>query len=228
VKQFRWALDEPQLLRDRIAGIIRKAIISGELIPGEKLSEPELSQKLGISRTPLREAIRILEQEGFLVVIPRRGAFVTEVSSKDVEDIYVIKSTLEGLAARLAAPHMEEKDLRKMEEINRKLQSFSDPGLSLEFFRIHSEFHFVFLKASGNERLFQINKNLMDHFQRFGIISFSLPGRYREATSQHEEIIDAFRRQDAASAERLVFENVKTGGDALVAAVRRREVGGNG
>jgi DNA-binding GntR family transcriptional regulator len=228
VTPFRWQIDEPELLRDRIAGIIRKAIISGELAPGEKLSEPELSQKLGISRTPLREAIRMLEQEGFLVVIPRRGAFVTEVSSKDVADIYVIKCTLEGLAARLATPHMEEKDLRRMEEINRKLQAFSDPGQSLEFFKVHSEFHYVFLKASGNERLFQINKNLMDHFQRFGIISFSLPGRYREATAQHEAIIDAFRRHDAAAAERLVFENVKTGGDSLLASIKKREAGRNG
>src|SRR5512142_244050 len=108
-------------LRERILETIRDAIISGALKPGEKVAEPELAERYGISRTPIREAFRQLESEGYLTVIPRRGAVVSEFSQKDVEDFYAIKSILEGYAARQACIKLTDRELDKLQANNNKL-----------------------------------------------------------------------------------------------------------
>lgn len=107
------SLEKHQTLRERILETIRDAILKGSLKPGEKVAEPELAERFGISRTPIREAFRQLESEGYLTVIPRKGAVVAALSEKDVDEFYAIKSILEGYAAELAATRLSEKDIEK-------------------------------------------------------------------------------------------------------------------
>jgi DNA-binding GntR family transcriptional regulator len=216
MSDFKIKIEEPKLLSEDIAESIKAAIIKGKFKPGEKISEGELAESMGISRTPLREAFRKLENEGFIEIIPRKGAVVTEIDAQEVYDLYEIKSTLEGLAARLAAVNMQDKDLEKLEKVNEELKVLIDQNDLEAFYKAHTRFHEGFVKLSGNRRLNQIISNLNDHFKRFGIVSLTLPGQYENAIKQHEEIIQAFRKGNEKLVEERVKNNVMTGGKVLI------------
>ncbi|MDF1535427.1 MAG: GntR family transcriptional regulator [bacterium] len=216
MSDFKIRIEEPKLLSEDIAESIKTAIIKGKFKPGEKISEGELAESMGISRTPLREAFRKLENEGFIRIIPRKGAVVTPIDADETYHLYEIKSTLEGLAARLAVVNMQEKDLDKLVRINGELRELIDKNDLEAFYKAHTRFHEVFVKLSGNQRLIQIIYNLNDHFKRFGIVSLTLPGQYDNAIRQHEEIIEAFRQGDDKLVEERVKSNVMTGGQVLI------------
>ncbi len=216
MSDFKIKIEEPKLLSEDIAESIKTAIIKGKFKPGEKISEGELAESMGISRTPLREAFRKLENEGFIDIIPRKGAVVTEIDADETYDLYEIKSTLEGLAARLACVNMQDKDLDKLGKINKELRELIDKNDLEAFYKAHTRFHEGFVKLSGNRRLIQIISNLNDHFKRFGIVSLTLPGQYENAIRQHEEIIEAFRKGDEKLVEERVKDNVMTGGKVLI------------
>ena len=195
---------------------IRDAIISGSLKAGSRVSEPELAERHGISRTPIREAFRQLESEGYLAVIPRRGAIVRELSPRDVEEFYAIKSILEGYAARRACEKFSSKDLDRLQAINDKLAELAGQNDINQFFKIHSDFHDLFIKAADNEKLRTLITGLVTKFQRLRLTSLSLPGRMMISVQEHDKIIDAFRRRDANAAEDLVRKNAEYGGQVLM------------
>ncbi len=203
-------------LREKILENIRDAIISGSLKAGSRVSEPELAERYGISRTPIREAFRQLESEGYLTVIPRRGAVVSEFSEKDVEEFYAIKSILEGYAARRACEKLTDKELGRLQAINDRLSELAEHNDIKTFFKIHSDFHDTFIKAADNEKLRDLINSLVTRFQRLRLMSLSLPGRMRISVQEHEKIIDAFSRKDAETAESLVRKNAEFGGKVLM------------
>ncbi|MEI7816608.1 MAG: GntR family transcriptional regulator [Desulfuromonadales bacterium] len=203
-------------LREKILENIRDAIVSGSLKGGSRVSEPELAERYGISRTPIREAFRQLESEGYLTVIPRRGAVVSEFSPKDVEEFYAIKSIMEGYAARRACENLSEKDLDRLQGINNKLAELAKIGNINLFFKIHSDFHELFIKAADNEKLRELIAGLVTKFQRLRFTSLSLPGRMVVSVQEHEKIIAAFRKKDADLAETLVRKNAEYGGQVLM------------
>ena len=203
-------------LREKILEAIRDAIMTGALKPGEKVAEPDLAERFGISRTPIREAFRQLESEGYLTVIPRKGAVVTSFSPRDVEEFYAIKSILEGYAARRACEKLSGKDLDKLSAINDKLRHLADDGDIKHFFRIHADFHDLFLKAADNDKLNELVSNLVRKFQRLRFASLSLPGRMQVSVQEHDKIIEAFRARNADLAESLVRKNAEYGGRVLM------------
>ncbi len=203
-------------LREKILENIRDAIISGSLKAGSRVSEPELAERYGISRTPIREAFRQLESEGYLTVIPRRGAVVSEFSEKDVEEFYAIKSILEGYAARRACEKLTDKELGRLQAINDRLSELAEHNDIKTFFKIHSDFHDTFIKAADNEKLRDLINSLVTRFQRLRLTSLSMPGRMRISVQEHEKIIEAFRNRDAESAETLVRKNAEYGGRVLM------------
>ena len=203
-------------LRERILETIRDAIIKGALKPGEKVAEPELAERFGISRTPIREAFRQLESEGYLTVIPRKGAVVTAFSQKDVEEFYAIKSILEGYAAKRACENLSPKEIEKLEAINAKLSQLSEGADVKQFFRVHNDFHDLFVKAANNEKLYEMITNLVSKFQRLRLASLNVPGRMKTSVEEHEKIIDAFRKKNPSGAEKLVRKNAEYGGRVLM------------
>ena len=213
---MRKPMEKHLTLREKILENIRDAIISGSLKAGSRVSEPELAERYGISRTPIREAFRQLESEGYLTVIPRRGAVVSEFSQKDVEEFYAIKSILEGYAARCACEKLTLKDLDKLQAINDRLADLANHNDVKTFFKIHNDFHDLFIKASDNEKLRELITSVVNRFQRLRLMSLSLPERMKISVQEHEKIIDAFRRRDAATAEALVRLNAEYGGRVLV------------
>ena len=216
-------IEHHQTLREKILETIRESILKGQLKPGEKVAEPELAERFGISRTPIREAFRQLESEGYLTVIPRKGAVVTALSERAVEEFYAIKSILEGYAAQMAAENMTEKDIRKLEEINLRLQELAEEGDVKTFFKVHNEFHEVFIRAAGNEKLLELINQLMLKFNRFRLASLSLPGRMEISVKEHEKIIKAFNRKDGAQADGLVRKTASFGGQVLIQSMAQTE-----
>lgn len=209
-------IERHQTLREKILETIREAILKGDLKPGEKVAEPELAERFGISRTPIREAFRQLESEGYLTVIPRKGAVVTALSERDVQEFYAIKSILEGYAAELAAKNLSDKDLTKLEAINDKLKEISEEGDVKAFYRVHNEFHETFLKAADNSKLYELIQQLGMKFSRLRMASLSVNGRMAISVSEHDKLLDAFKRHDGKSAERLVKKTATIGGTVLL------------
>jgi DNA-binding GntR family transcriptional regulator len=212
----RKPIERHQTLREKILESIRDAILKGSLKPGERVSEPELAERFGISRTPIREAFRQLESEGYLVVIPRKGAVVASLSERDVEEFYSIKSILEGYAARMAAERMAPRDIERLVAINEKLEQIAAAGDIKAFFRVHNEFHELFIRASGNDKLGELINQLVLKFNRLRLASLAQPGRMDISVQEHRKIIEAFRNHDGELADNLVRHNATIGAMVLI------------
>lgn len=210
------ATEKHLTLREKILENIRDAIISGSMVPGSRVSEPELAERYGISRTPIREAFRQLESEGYLTVIPRKGAVVSSFAQKDVEEFYAIKSILEGYAARRACRNLTEREIDRLESINERLAEMAQQDDVRHFFRVHNDFHDLFIKAADNEKLRDMINGLVTRFQRLRLMSLSLPGRMSQSVQEHRKIIAAFRARDCETAEGLVRNNAEYGGKVLL------------
>ena len=212
----RKIIEKHQTLREKILETIRDAILKGSLKPGEKVAEPELAERFGISRTPIREAFRQLESEGYLTVIPRKGAVVAALSEKDVDEFYAIKSILEGYAAELAATRLSQKEIEKLQAINEKLRNLAAEGDVKNFYRAHNEFHDLFIKAADNQKLAELIQQLGMKFLRLRMASLSAPGRMNISVAEHERLIEAFKMQDGHLAESLVKKTAAIGGRVLL------------
>jgi DNA-binding GntR family transcriptional regulator len=215
LKKLNIRIDNHMTLRERIVETIRNAIVNGQLAPGARIAEPELADKFGISRTPIREAFRQLESEGFITVVPRKGAIVASLSHRDIADFYDLKMVLEGYAARCAVKTLKESDLTKMETVNRQIEAASEKKDLRRLLDLHNEFHDIFLRSCGNEKLHAIVQNLVMQFRRFRLI-LAMPGRIEGSIRQHWEIIDAFRKRDPELAEELVRKNALYGKKLLL------------
>ncbi len=205
----RRTIDKAQTLRERIVNILRESIIKGTLKPGERVAESELAEKYGISRTPIREAFRQLETEGFLKVIPRRGAEVASLTEEDVREFYEVKSLLESYAAKVATEKLTEKDIKRLELINQSMERFAKAGDIKSFFKADNEFHDIFIQKCGNDKLCNIIQNLLQQFQRFRIASLVIKGRMEVSVEQHKEIIKACCGRDSSLVEQLVKRNAE-------------------
>lgn len=216
--QFPSKLNKNQTLRESIADALRTSIMQGQLKPGHKISEPALASQFGISRTPVREAFRQLDTEGFLQVTPRRGARVAPLTERDVREFYEIKAELEGYAAKLAANKIADKELDKMEHLNNAMEEAHRNKDFKRVFKLHNEFHEVFIRASDNEQLFHLIRMLVAKFQRFRIL-LTISGKSEGSFGQHREIIRAFRERNPEKAEALVQENARFGKEVIVSEI---------
>jgi DNA-binding GntR family transcriptional regulator len=216
-------IERHQTLREKILETIREAILRGQLKPGEKVAEPELAERFGISRTPIREAFRQLESEGYLTVIPRKGAVVTSLSERDVDEFFAIKSILEGYAAHMAAEKLTPRDIEKLEAINARLEQLAREGDVKTFFRVHNEFHDLFIRAAGNEKLHELITQLVMKFNRPRMASLSLPGRMEISVQEHRKIIAAFKDHDGELADSLVRNTAAIGSKVLIQSIAKEE-----
>jgi DNA-binding GntR family transcriptional regulator len=208
-------IDTRTTLRERIAEGIRNAIVNGTIPTGSRVAEPDLAERFGISRTPVREALRQLESEGFITVVPRKGAIVASLSAKDISDFYDLKMVLEGYAARQATHALTDADIDRMDRVNDEMTATAAAGDWRKAIELHNEFHDIFVAASGNERLAAIDRNLVMQFQRFRLI-LAMHGSIEGSARQHREIVAAFRARDAELAESLVRKNAAYGKKLLL------------
>lgn len=202
-------LDNYKPLREIVFESIRGAIISGNLKPGERLMEVQLAEKLGVSRTPIREAIRKLELEGLVVMIPRKGAYVAGLSIKDITDVLEIRAAMEGLASALAALRITDEEIEALElvavEFHKALEDDDIPGMIQK----DMEFHDKIFKASRNERLIQLTNNLREQVQRFREMYITNYNKSKQLSTEHYEIAEAISKRDIEQAERLAKKHIE-------------------
>ncbi len=218
-----YPLEKPMTLREQIVDFIKDSIVSGRLKPGERVPESEIAENLGISRTPIREAFRQLESEGFITVTPRKGAVVSPITDRDVKEFYEIKSLLEGYAARTACDKMTDKDIKRLEALNASMVKCEAKEDFKGFFRYDNDFHATFLRACGNDKLLTLVHALVQQFERFRMTALSLPGRMEVSLRQHSDIIDAFKQMNATKVETLVMANAEKGRDLLVEEILKEK-----
>lgn len=204
-----------------VAAEIKEAILKGKLSAGQRLTEKDLTASLGISRTPLREAFKELEAQGYLTLIPHRGAFVSQPSLDEVQDLYVIAGVLEGLAARLAAPRMSEEELERLQELYRSLDACHRRGDIDGYYHINHLFHQTFVEATGNRHLSALVESLRMQILKTRVLSLSVPDRLEESMREHEAILLAFRRRDAKGAEDRVMRHLQNQGRAFLSVMGR-------
>ncbi|GAV25578.1 GntR family transcriptional regulator [Carboxydothermus islandicus] len=215
-------LDNYKPLRELVFETLREAIINGVLKPGERLMEVQLAEELGVSRTPVREAIRKLELEGFVVMIPRKGAYVAGISLKDVADVFEVRAALESLAAGLAAERITDEEIEELERVLVKQQSLAESDRLEDIIRADTDFHDVLYRASRNERLIQIVSHLREQIQRFRTASLSQPGRMRIALEEHKEIVEAIAERNVEKAQALAREHIENAEQSMINGLKER------
>lgn len=216
-------LDAYKPLREVVSETLRQAIQDGVLQPGERLMEIPLAEELGVSRTPIREAIRKLELEGFVVMIPRRGTYVANISLKDITQVFEIRSALEELAAGLAAERITEEEI---EELERMLVEISDHMESKDMERIVEadiKFHEVLYKASRNDRLAEIVHNLREQIIRFRSVSMNQPGRLAKTWEEHRQLVEAIGAHNSLQARKIARIHMEHSEQALLMGMEDRE-----
>jgi DNA-binding GntR family transcriptional regulator len=198
----------PVSLVQQITDFLTNAIIEGHFVGGQRLVENELQRRFGISRAPIRESFRILEKNGLLVSIPRKGTFVRKVSQKDVEENFPIRAYLEGLAARLATPHMLSQDIEEMKSALSKMREGARRKDFKYYFKYHTEYHEIFINASKNDSLIEILENLRRQAIWFRFAYIWHQENFEYAIRIHQEILDMFIAKEADRVDTLVKEHI--------------------
>ena len=187
---------------------IREAIQIGRYAPGHHLVADDLAQEFGTSRMPVREALQRLENAGLVSITPHRGAVVSELSEQEIVEVYHIRAVLEGLAARLAAPHLSPADYDRLNALIDDMASTgtAEPDLD-QLLRGNRDLHEIIWQAAQAPRLHELLENLYDASRRFRNISILLSGRLEQIVQEHRRIVQALAAGDPAAAERFANEH---------------------
>lgn len=206
-------------LRDLVFEALKEAILSQKLRPGERLLENELADELGVSRTPIREAIRRLEQEGLVVMLPRKGAYVAGISLKDIHEVYEIRAALEALALELAAKYITDEELAELALQVEEEEALTDAGRLNEIIFIDSSFHDLIYQYARNNKLTQFVDILQEQFKRFRALPLGTSARSNTALEEHQQILVALKNHDSILAADLAKKHIAGAERALVAAL---------
>jgi DNA-binding GntR family transcriptional regulator len=188
---------------------LKRVILEHQISLGGKLNEGEFAAALGISKTPVREAINRLEKEGLVEILPQRGAFVVQFSEKDIFELFLIRENLEGLAARLAAERINEENLVKLESY---IQGFKEPFAEKEIQRYAKEdfkFHQNIVMLSDSQRLIKLISTLYDHIRMFRLTTIGLSDRMKVSLEEHHLIVEALRVRDAEGSDQRVRQHIR-------------------
>ena len=215
-------LEGYQPLRDMVFDVLMSAIMQGQLSPGERLLEVQLADEMGVSRTPVREAIRRLELEGFVVIVPRKGAYVAGLSINDVEEVYEIRTVLETLAVRLAAQRMQPADYAQLDELAEKMGATWQEGNVDNWVSLDASFHELLYKFSRNERLVSMMSNIMEQLSRYRIISLANVEVRHNSLSEHQDLIEALKRHDSEAAAAAVEKHIENTKQSLVNMLKEK------
>jgi len=212
-------------LRELVCEHIREAIINGVFSPGERLMEIQMADEMGVSRTPVREAIRKLEMEGFVVMIPRRGTYVSNMSIKDINDVYEIRISLDTLAAGLAAERISDEELEELQRLLVKVGNAIEENDMAKVVEADIEFHDVLYKASRNERLRNIINNLREQITVIRGVSMRYPGRLKDTQEEHRRLVESIAARDVEKSQEAARIHLENAERTLMAAMSERKGG---
>ena len=196
-------------LRDVVFQTLRQAILRGKLEPGERLMELHLADMLGVSRTPVREAIRKLELEGLVITIPRRGAVVAQITRTDLEDVLEVRCALEELAVRKACQKMTPEQLILLKQAASRFEKGIAAGDLMESAQADVDFHEVISDATGNRRLIQILNNIRSQVYRYRLENLKNKASHPDLIREHTRLIEALERHDEEEAARFICVHIE-------------------
>lgn len=202
-------LDNYKPLRDVVFENLRTAILEGNLKAGQRLMEVQLAEQLGVSRTPIREAIRKLELEGLVVMLPRKGAYVANMSFKDLIDVLEIRSSLEGLAASLAAERLREEDIAELERVAKEFETSVRETDIDNVLKKDVEFHEKIFLMANNKKLYQLITSLWEQVHRFRVTYVSNYDASLSLVDEHNRILEAIKSGDCELAKKYATEHIE-------------------
>lgn len=212
-----------EVLRDSIFVQLRDDILRGRFSRGESLVELKLASQYGVSRTPIREAIRQLEIEGLVRYLPNRGVVVEGITTQDVEDIFVIREHLEGLVARWAAARVTPEELKKLHEVLELQEFYVAKDDVHQITVLDTEFHRLLLEASKSKSLRYALGSMLDYVEQARLRSLSVPGRIHDSVREHKSILEAVEAGDSEEAARLIAKHMKNARNNLLRFVTEQE-----
>jgi len=195
----------------QIASMLRQAIITGELKPGTRLREAELCESLNISRSPIREAFRILEPEGLIQITPNKGVIVVQLDERDLREIYELRMLLEVHAVRIACNQMTQEDLDGLKALFQEMEKKLEIKDYVGYLKVSHDFHEYYIKKCENERLFNLFRILRNNILGIQIFAYSYPDHSLDSLEEHKKILTALRKRDANKAEAYLRKHLESG-----------------
>ncbi len=193
-------------LSECVMDYLREEMEKGNLKPGARINEKQLCELLGISRTPIREALLQLEKEGFVEILPRKSIRIKKLTLKEIEDIYNAIGILESEAAEIACEKITKEDIKKMEELYQKMEKALRRNNFISYMEYNRELHNIHIKLSGNNILYEIITKLRSRLYDFPRIILTIPEWEEKCMKEHRELIELFKRKDKEGVRKLIKE----------------------
>lgn len=210
-------------LRDVVFNTLRDAILTGKLVPGERLMENQLAEKLGVSRTPVREALRMLELENLVELVPRKGAQVLDMSEKDIVNILEVRSALEGLATSVACKKMTKEDLQQLKNMEVDFEKAVAENDVEHFVDIDEDFHDLIFAATENDKLINIFRNLRIQLYRYRMAQAkNNETSMSTIVAHHRSIIRAIENHDTEEGASIAQGHIKYQTESILRFVRNK------
>ncbi len=202
-----------QSIVDNTRKYLESCIFRGDFHPGQQIKEQEVASILGVSRPPVREAMKLLEGEGLIIRKPNRGAFVSMLTEKDAWEIYTLKSDLYELATRLAFEKISGHEIRALEEVIQEMEACTteEPPDVIRYLELNQRFHDIMIQLSGHQRLRKIVQILHNQVKRFSCMSLMNRAHLKESLFYHQEILHAVKKRNIASAIEMTHEHIVRG-----------------
>jgi DNA-binding GntR family transcriptional regulator len=213
-RRGRRSIERRSLHRD-VADQIRDMIVEGELPPGERVNEGALSEQFGISRTPLREALKVLASEGLVELRPNRGTRVSAITPEEVGELFEAVSGIERMAGELAALRMTERDIERLKALHERMERHYEAGERHEYFRLNQQIHNTVVSLAGNSILEATHASLMVRVRRARYMAIQSPERWHESVQEHRAIMQALEARDSAGAGDLILNHVRRTGEVV-------------
>lgn len=222
-QEINAVMNEYLPLRDVVFQTLRQAILRGELEPGERLMEIHLANRLGVSRTPIREAIRKLELEGLVLMIPRKGAEVAEITEKSLRDVLEVRRALEELAVELACEKITPEQIQELKDAAASFRDSLQEGDITRIAEADVKFHDVIYLATDNQKLIQLLNNLREQMYRYRVEYLKRSDFHQQLMDEHEEIIETIERGQKDQAVQVVCQHVDNQVEAVMDTIRTKK-----
>lgn len=221
--QLELNMDAYLPLRDVVFNTLREAILRGDLVPGERLMELQLAAKLGVSRTPIREAIRMLEQEGLAITIPRKGAIVAGMTEKDMQDVLEIREALEELSVQVACDKITDEEVEKLQRNMKNFEHSLKSGDLKKMALADVEFHDVIYQATDNPKLINMLNNLREQMYRYRVEYLKNPQNHEQLLKEHEAIYRGIMEKDKDAVTEMIRRHIRNQVAVVKHMIREQE-----
>lgn len=220
---FELDMDDFLPLRDVVFNTLRQAILRGELKPGERLLEIQLANELGVSRTPIREAIRKLELEGLVIMVPRKSAVVAEITEKSLRDVLEVRRALEELAMKLACERIKDEEIEELKAAQKEFENVLKTGDVTEYAEADVRFHDIIYRATDNGRLIQLLYNLREQMYRYRVEQLKREDTHDTLLAEHQYIIETLEARDVKRAVEAICTHVDNQVTAVADTIRTKK-----